>query len=343
MPEGWPCHCGKNLLEFVRRSSCADPSFDARASPMTGPTAHTAAPRELPLILVADDSLLEQRYVGRILDQHGGWKVTFARNGEEALEFIATSPPALVLTDMNMPRMDGLTLVERVREGYPLVPVVLMTGSGSEKVAVAALKAGAADYVPKQALASDLVPVLERVLSAGQAEYRRFKVLQGMTRRSSQFIFENDPALVPPLVAQLREDLIEIGLCDPTEAMRAGIALEEALLNAVYHGNLEVSSDLRQNGDAEFHNLARRRREEEPFASRRVRVTARLTPGRATFVIHDQGPGFDVSKVPDPTDPLFLERPSGRGVLLMRTFMDEVRYNATGNRVTLVKRRAARD
>ncbi len=294
---------------------------------------------ESPLILVADDSLLEQRYVGRILEQHGGWRVIFARNGVEALELIAKKPPAVVLTDMNMPRMDGLTLVEKVRELFPLVPVVLMTGSGSERVAVAALKAGAADYVPKQALAHDLAPVLERVLSVGQAEYRRYRVLQGMTRRASQFVIENDPALVPPLVSQLREDLIEMGLCDLTGATRAGIALEEALLNAVYHGNLEVSSDLRQNGDAEFHKLARQRRKQQPYTSRRVRVTARLTPTHATFVIMDEGPGFDVTKLPDPTDPAFLEKPSGRGVLLMRTFMDEVRYNAAGNRVTLVKRR----
>jgi CheY-like chemotaxis protein/anti-sigma regulatory factor (Ser/Thr protein kinase) len=305
------------------------------------PTPASAAPpaAELPLILVADDSQLEQRYVGRILVQNGGWQVAFARNGEEALAEITRRQPALVLTDMNMPKMDGLTLTEKVREKFPLVPVVLMTGSGSEKVAVAALKAGAADYVAKQALAHDLIPVLERVLSVGLAEHRRFKVLQGMTRRSSQFVLENDPALVPPLVSQFREDLIEMGLCDLTGATRAGIALEEALLNAVYHGNLEVSSDLRQNGDEAFHKLARERRTQEPYAPRRVRVTARLTPNAATFLIMDEGPGFDVSKLPDPTDPEFLERPSGRGVLLMRTFMDEVRYNATGNRVTLVKRR----
>ncbi len=307
---------------------------------MAGPT-HPSSPaaHEPPVILVVDDSLLEQKYVGRILAQQGGWRVAFARNGEEAMDVIVKTPPAIVLTDMNMPRMDGLTLTEKVREHFPLVPVVLMTGSGSERVAVAALKAGAADYVPKQALTHDLLPVLERVLSAGQAEHRRFRVLQGMTRRSSQFVLENDPALVPPLVSQFREDLIEMGLCDLTGATRAGIALEEALLNAVYHGNLEVSSDLRENGDEEFHKLARERREIAPYAARRVRVAARLTTTTATFVIMDEGPGFDVTKIPDPTDPEFLERPSGRGVLLMRTFMDEVRYNATGNRVTLVKRR----
>lgn len=311
---------------------------------MATPTPPAAA-ADAPLILVADDSLLEQRYVGRIIEQHGGLRVAFARNGEEALAAITACPPALLLTDMNMPRMDGLTLVEKVRDRFPRVPVVLMTGSGNEGVAVAALKAGAADYVPKQALARDLAPVLDRVLSVGLAERRRYKVLQGMTRRSSQYALENDPALVTPLVAQFREDLIEMGLCDLTGATRAGIALEEALLNAIYHGNLEVSSDLRANGDEAFHQLARERRGQPPYTARVVRVTARLTAAQATFVVTDEGPGFDVSKLPDPTDPEFLERPSGRGVLLMRTFMDEVRYNPTGNRVTLVKRRdrSARD
>ncbi len=294
---------------------------------------------ELPVILVTDDSLLEQRYVGKILDQHGGVKVVYAHNGEEAIASIIRSQPALLLTDLNMPQMDGLTLVEKVREQFPRVPVVLMTGSGNEHVAVAALRAGAADYVPKQSLARDLLKVLDRVLSVGQAANRRYQVLKGMTRRSSQYILENDAALVPPLVAQFREDLIEMGLCDLTGAMRAGIALEEALLNAVYHGNLEVSSELRVGSDSEFHKLAHERRNTEPYGARRVRISARLAPEQATFVILDQGPGFDVTKLPDPTDPEFLERPSGRGLLLMRAFMDEVHYNATGNRVTLVKRR----
>jgi CheY-like chemotaxis protein len=164
-------------------------------------------------ILVVDDSQLEQRFVARLLQAQGGWRVRFARNGLEALESLTAELPAIVLTDLHMPKMDGLTLVEKLRGKFPQIPVVLMTGSGSERVAVEALKAGAADYVPKQALTHDLAPVLERVLSVRQAEHRRYRVLAGMTKRSSQFVLENDPALVPPLVAMFREDLLEIGLC----------------------------------------------------------------------------------------------------------------------------------
>ena len=57
------------------------------------------------------------------------------------------------------------------------------------------------------------------------------------------------------------------------------------------------------------------------------------------FVIRDEGPGFDVSKLPDPTDPANLEKRSGRGLLLMRAFMAEVKHNARGNELTLVWRR----
>jgi len=58
-----------------------------------------------------------------------------------------------------------------------------------------------------------------------------------------------------------------------------------------------------------------------------------------TIVVRDDGPGFDPAEVPDPTVPEMLERASGRGMLLMRTFMDEVRYNKAGNEVTMIKRR----
>jgi anti-sigma regulatory factor (Ser/Thr protein kinase) len=155
-----------------------------------------------------------------------------------------------------------------------------------------------------------------------------------------RLVLGNDPQLVAQVVALLGDDLLAVGLCNRHTATRVGIALEEALLNAIYHGNLEVSSRLKAEGDGPFLALAAARRATEPYASRRVRVSARVRRTRATFVIADDGPGFDAAALPDPTDPENLERPTGRGLLLMRTFMDDVYYNATGNRVTLVKLRS---
>lgn len=298
------------------------------------------AASDRPTVLVVDDSAVDRLVAGRLISKHVGWTITYAEDGVAALEKIEQSPPAVVLTDLQMPRMDGLALVEQIREKFPRIPVVLITGHGSEEIAIAALRAGAASYVPKRNLANDLIGTLEQVLAASKIDEGRTRVLATLSRRVSRFVLDNDPALVPPLVSLFREDLLAVGLCDATGATRAGIALEEALLNAIYHGNLGVSSKLKESGDGSaFQKLAVQRRHHEPYCHRRVRVTARLRPDEATFVIADEGEGFDVSKLPDPTDPENLLLASGRGVLFMRTFMDEVRYNTTGNCVTLVKRR----
>mgnify|MGYP002625957559 CR=1 FL=1 len=153
---------------------------------------------------------------------------------------------------------------------------------------------------------------------------------------------ENDLALLPPLVHYLQNAAISLKLHDEPDSLRVGVALEEALLNAYYHGNLEVSSELREKDHSAYYELARKRNSEAPYLGRRIGVKARLTPTEATYVIRDDGPGFDPTRLPDATAPANLERPCGRGLLLMRTFMNGVRYNATGNEVTMTKRRRNR-
>jgi serine/threonine-protein kinase RsbW len=93
------------------------------------------------------------------------------------------------------------------------------------------------------------------------------------------------------------------------------LALEEALVNAIKHGN-------------------------QMDPEKRVCVSYRVTPERFEVRITDEGPGFNPEDVPDPTDDKFIERPCGRGLLLIRSFMTEVTYHGRGNVVTMSKVRA---
>ncbi len=294
---------------------------------------------ETPTVLVVDDCSVDRRLVTGLLARSLGLRTADADGGEGALEAIERERPAVVVTDLQMPGMDGLALVEAVRRRYPEVPVVLMTGHGSEEVAMNALRAGAACYVPKRAMSTELVPTLRRVLSLA-APARDRQRLQGAWReRTSAFELPNDPDLVAPVVSLLRQDLDALGFGDETARTRVAVALHEALANALFHGNLEVSSDLRQDDERHFYAEAERRRRLAPYDARRVHVHATITPEAALYTVRDEGPGFDVSKTHRPIDTDDLMRIGGRGLLLIRTFMDEVSHNPAGNELIMLKRR----
>lgn len=297
-------------------------------------------------ILVVDDSALDRRLAGALLAKEPSFRPVYAANGREALAVIAEERPLAVVTDLHMPEMDGLELVEAVRRHHPSVPVILMTAHGSEETAMIALRTGAASYVHKRRLAEELVTIVKDLLALRLGRRASDPGAEpsptgppSAERRSWQI--GNDVAEAASLLGELESACTARGLCDETGAMQIGVALREAIANAVFHGNLEVSSDLLEQGGGAFHELAAARRAEAPFRSRRVHIEVHFSEGEVVFVVQDDGPGFDTGSLPDPTDLSNLEKPFGRGLMLIRTFMDEVTFNERGNRIRMVKRRSA--
>lgn len=291
-------------------------------------------------ILVVDDSAVDRRLAGGLLEKDPELSIRYAVHGADGLDKIKEELPSLVLTDLVMPEMDGLDLVSMVRSTYPSIPVILMTSAGNEEICVQALQRGAASYVPKRVLSQRLLETVHQVLEIASHEQTKSRLMNCMTATQSTFELDNDNKLIPPLVAHLLELAERLELWDESDRMRIGIALEESLVNALCHGNLEVGSELRGVDDDAYYALLSERRACEPFCDRRIHVDSIFSREEARFVIRDEGPGFDPEGLPDPTDPANLEKAAGRGVLLMRSFMDEVAYNQSGNQVTLVKRRS---
>lgn len=290
-------------------------------------------------VLIVDDSLTDRRLAGGLITRSGDLDVHFAVDGRDALEQIELHLPDLVVTDLNMPEIDGLALVKSIREQYPMVPVILMTAQGSDAIAVEALRSGAASYVPKKRLADDLLQTVQQVLTVAHADRGRSRLMRRLQRQQVEFRLENDVELIMSLVQFLQDAVRGMLVCDDADRIRLGVALQEAMINACFHGNLEVSSSLRESDHHAYYDLAKERASLSPYADRRISVAMTISPEEAVFIIGDEGPGFDPHALPDPRAPQNLEKPSGRGLLLMQTFMDEVRYNDRGNEVTMIKRR----
>jgi CheY-like chemotaxis protein len=289
-------------------------------------------------VLVVDDSAVDLRLIGGLLGEEADLEVECAAHGADALAKMKDSEFDLVVTDLVMPEMDGLELVSVVRKEYPSVPVILVTAQGNEEIAVQALERGAASYVPKARLGETLLDTVHDVLALSYHKRRETELLGCLARNECSFVLDNDPDLIAPLAAHLQDEAVRIGLCGEAEGTRLGVALEEALKNALYRGNLEVDRELREKDRAAHDVLIAQRRDEPPYCDRRIHVEARLEPREATFVVRDEGSGFDPAVLPDPADPESLEKRGGRGVLLMRALMDGVVYNDAGNAVTLIKR-----
>lgn len=288
-------------------------------------------------VLVIDDSPLDRRLAAALLEE-AGFETETAENGRLALNIVDREAPDLVLTDIQMPELDGFQLVRRLRQTHPALPVILMTAFGSEEVAVQALQEGAASYVPKGKLPAALAETVHNVL--GVARNRQTGgPLSALTFCETQFELDASLREVNELIAFFQDYLRRLEICDDADLIRVGTALHEAIVNAAEHGNLELSSDLREQGDGEYRRLAKQRAAQQPYSDRRVQITARFRPQHATFEIKDEGPGFDADSLPDPTDPENLGKVSGRGLFLIKTFMDEVQFNELGNQITLTKHR----
>lgn len=291
-------------------------------------------------ILVVDDSEVERLLVEGILSKNRTYHVMLATNGRDALRRIERDPPDLVLTDQVMPEMDGVELVRTIRRRFPTIPVVLMTAYGGESTAVEAFEAGAASYIPKARRAERLVEAVDRVVEHTRAARNRARLSRSMLGYHCRFALENDPDLIRALVDQVEAKMSGVGFGDTVERIRVGEAFEEALLNAMYHGNLEITQHeldaIRSELDDDLlRRLIEERCRDPQVSERRIVTIVHLTSDEVRFVVRDEGRGFNrVLTLSDDSTGSF-ESGRHRGFTLIRSIMDEVKFNDAGNELIL--------
>ena len=286
-------------------------------------------------ILIVDDAAVDRVLIQRLLERaEQDWRIQSVGDAAAAMELIQNEPIDAVVTDLQMPRIDGLALVRWIKQQRPNLPVVLVTGMGSEQAAMDALRSGAASYSPKSQLARDLAATVAYVLEI--AARVRNRPLNQACPECTAFVLENEARLIMPLIDHLQAQLPH---WSDGSRLQIGMALNEALTNAMHHGNLEVPSTLRSDDESDYYFLIRQRQKSLPYCDRRIRVQFETSPEQIQIEISDEGPGFDPESIPDPRLPANLEKLSGRGLLLIKTFMDEVRFADKGSRIVMIKQR----
>jgi len=257
-------------------------------------------------ILIVDNNdelrvLLEQA-LGRL-----GHDVVVTGEREKALRRDDLDSFDLIISDLSEAEVNGEPISELHRKH--LVTPLSQQNNGTG--VIKAFKMGVANYLRVPYNRDELREIVEQTL-AQKLRYVNEPSTFSHVHEKIEFELPSDLALMNGVLEYLQERVAKLGLIRP-ERSNLFVALDEAFVNAVKHGN---KNDL----------------------SKLVKITAELSPKEAAFTVEDEGEGFDIREIPNPCDPENLFRASGRGVLLIYNIMDEVEYNAQGNRVKMIKR-----
>ncbi|MCC6905830.1 MAG: response regulator [Anaerolineae bacterium] len=154
-----------------------------------------------------------------------GYVIEKAWDGAEGLEKALANPPALIITDMAMPRMTGLEMVERLTAAGKRIPVIMITAEGSEATAVRALRDGLMDYFIKPFEIDDLLAAIERVLSASRVGDMPVGVPDQAALKAANLLFDTGKSVVSSL--ELEDVLLRVveGAVEMTGAEEGSLML----------------------------------------------------------------------------------------------------------------------
>ncbi|MBI1291872.1 response regulator [bacterium] len=293
------------------------------------------------LVLIVDDRS-EVRYYLREIIASSGHHSMEAEDGKQALEAYLRATPDVIISDLSLPDMGGLDLLETIRKQDSSVFFVLMTAKGSEEAARRALELQASNYLSKPLRFETIVSILDKYSSVLKSRELRAEVHQRVVSRELILRVENRLGLASEVADFL---VTEAGNAISRE-VRGGIhlGLYELIVNAIEHGNLGISFDEKRRCLMEspyrLNELVQRRSIEPERVGRVVTIAFRMDQSHCEWVIEDQGDGFDWTAVPNPLEDND-EALNGRGIFLARYQFDEMHYLGVGNRVKVIKHRGA--
>ncbi|MCL1833582.1 MAG: response regulator [Leptospirales bacterium] len=296
----------------------------------------------LPTILVVDDEEVIRTTIQKKLSRDGYNVIPFEKS-EDLLYHIKNSAlkADMVITDIKLHKMDGIELLRRINNLDEPIPVLIISGHGDVEDAIKALRYGARDYIRKPFDINDITSSVKTILKKKfekklSENFAKFKLSE-----KSVLEIPNNTDLINTVSFNFTKDLTPAGLFDHTTSKKIYISLQEAIANAMFHGNFEINSSLRESGGMkEFNNEINKRKVLSPYKDRTIKITYELTQDYVVYEITDQGPGFNFQHLPDLNDPENFFKTSGRGLLIILLHMDEVTWHDRGNIIRMKKYKA---
>ncbi len=266
-------------------------------------------------VLVVEDSRTMRTFLKNLLKTED-YDVVAADDGESGLEvfqqgIIENKPFDIVMTDVVMPGISGLDVLKKVKTLNRDTIVVVLTSDANAETAIEALNLGANNFLHKPPNSEEILNVLWRATQQREI-FLENEELNPYTERTIHIQIPSQLKFIKGIAHNIIADAKLMGYDETELRDKIPVTIDEAMTNAIKHGN-KFQED------------------------KNVSIDIWIDIERIKIVVVDEGDGFDVNAVPDPTDPVNILKQSGRGILFMNIGMDTVLYNEKGNILTLLK------
>ncbi|MCF6241398.1 MAG: response regulator [Bacteroidales bacterium] len=287
-------------------------------------------------VLIVEDDYPSREYLINLIGLEG-FDFKAAENGKEALEIYKYYDPDVIISDIQMPYMDGLELLSAIRKDKSDTIFIITTAFGSEDYAIEALRRGANNYLKKPIRKNSLLSLLEKYKSLVESHKLAEKAQGRIIKKDILFEFDTNISHIPAIISQLISEM-NVNL-DDSEITNIELGLDELITNALEHGNLAISFNekVEASNNNTMQELYAQKMKIQEYAQRKLRVYYKLRPEYCEWLIEDEGKGFDWRLIPDPTQSTQLMELNGRGIFITHFLFDEMEYLGKGNKVRVRK------
>lgn len=260
-------------------------------------------------ILVVDDEEDVRETLSEMIKELG-YQVVVAENGKEALERTKTEKVDLIITDLSMPKMNGLELIVTSKRINPNIPIGVISAFGNVENTTYALTRGAFSFIAKPFKMPQVKELIRKGKQLRELSLGTYALMEWVQSRT-EMDFPSEPSLFPSAILFAVKECQWRGIEDETRLENVAICLEELLSNAFIHGN-------RKDKD------------------KRIKVKMAFDAEKFVLSVKDEGEGFDGENYLEKIREEQPSMPEKRGLFIVDLLMEELRFSKKGNEVTAV-------
>jgi len=244
-----------------------------------------------------------------------------------------------IIIDYNSSTYNSLALLKKIKKKNFRGGVLLLIENFNDKIRSKIKSFESLSVTSLDREKDEIVYILENYIHSYKKTKINIEVSRFVKFEKKLYVIPNSLKYMKPISEHLTRDLVQVGIVDKEFLFNVKFGIQEMIINAIEHGNLEITyeqkSEMLRNG-LDLNEIIKKYSTLPKFKNRKVYIKYLLTKKRALYIIKDQGSGFNWKETPDcsKSENYLLEH--GRGIMMTKNYFDEVRYNEKGNEVTLV-------